>query len=108
MPQQTMLHQFFMYEDLSYKANSFIKNIQELEKLGKDLEGHIQKETSKQQGKIIEAINESIQTQEKVNAAYHDAYETVMKNMATHYSHHILEMNGQKLTLYYEVIKNDE
>lgn len=103
-----MLHQFFMYEDLSYKANSFIKKIHELDELGKDLQSLIQQETSNQMGDIIEAINESIQTQEKMNAAYHDAYETVMKNMATHYSHHILEMNGQKLTLYYEVIKNEE
>lgn len=97
-----------MYEDLSYKANSFIKKIHELDELGKDLQSLIQQETSNQMGDIIEAINESIQTQEKMNAAYHDAYETVMKNMATHYSHHILEMNGQKLTLYYEVIKNEE
>lgn len=95
-----------MYEDLSYKANSFIKKIHELDKLGKDLQSLIQQETSNQMGDIIEAINESIQTQEKMNAAYHDAYETVMKNMATHYSHHILEMNGQKLTLYYEVLNS--
>ena len=97
-----------MYEDLSYKANSFIKKIHELAELGENLQSLIQQETSNQMGDIIEAINESIQTQEKMNAAYHDAYETVMKNMATHYSHHILEMNGQKLTLYYEVIKNGE
>ena len=103
-----MLHQFFMYEDLSYKANSFIRKIHELDELGKELQSFIQQETSNQMGDIIEAINESIQTQEKMNAAYHDAYETIMKNMATHYSHHILEMNGQKLTLYYEVIKNEE
>ena len=108
MPQQNVLHQFFIYEDLTYKSNSFLKNIQELEKLGQDLQDHIQKETDNQQGKIIEAINESIQNQEKVNTAYHDAYETVMKNMAAHYSHHIADMNWQKLTLYYEVIKNEE
>ena len=97
-----------MYEDLSYKANSFIKKIHELDELGKNLQSLIQQETSNQMGDIIEAINESIQTQEKMNTAYHDAYETVMKNMATHYSQHILDMNGQKLTLYYEVIKNNE
>lgn len=101
-----MLHQFFKYEELSYKANSFITNIQEMRQLGGELQSFMQQETSEQMGDIIEAINESIQTQEKVNHAYHDAYEVVMKNMASDYSYHNLEMNGQKLTLYYEVIIN--
>lgn len=95
-----------MHEDLSYKANSFITKIQELRQLGGELQSYIQQETSEQMGDIIEAINETIQTKEKVNEAYHDAYETVMKNMASHYSTHILEMNTQKLTLYYDIIKN--
>lgn len=95
-----------MYEDLSYKANSFITKIQELRQLGGELQSAIQLETSEQLGEIIEAINETIQTKEKVNEAYHDAYETVMKNMAGHYSNHIMEMNTQKITLYYEIIEN--
>ncbi len=99
-----MLHQFFKYEDLSYKANSFITTIQELRQLGGELQGFIQQETSEQTGEIIEAINESIQTQEKMNHTLHDAYETIMKNMASDYSQHIHDINGQNITLYYEVI----
>ncbi|WP_413363605.1 hypothetical protein [Lysinibacillus sp. 3P01SB] len=95
-----------MNEDLSYKANSFITKIQELRQLGGELQSAVQQETSEQMGDIIEAINESIQTKEKMNEAYHDAYEVVMKNMASHYSNHIMEMNSQKLTLYYEIIEN--
>lgn len=106
MPQQTTTKQFFSYEDLSYKANSFTATIEELRKLGFELQSAIQQETAEQMGDIIEAINESIQTREKVNGAYHDAYEAVMKNMAQDYSEHILEISWQKLTLYYEVIEN--
>lgn len=101
-----MFHQFFINEDLTYKANSFITKIQELRQLGGELQSTIQQETSEQMGDIIEAINETIQTKEKVNGAYHDAYEIVMKNMASHYSNHIMEMNSQKLTLYYDIIEN--
>lgn len=101
-----MLHHFFKYEDLSYKANSFITTIQELRQLGGELQNFIQQETTEQTGEIIETINESIQIQEKMNHTLHDAYETIMKNMASDYSYHILDMNGQDITLYYEIIIN--
>ena len=108
MPQQTMFYQFAVHQDLTYKANTFISKINELGRLGYDLQTFIQNETANEMGEIIETINETIQKQEEINRLYHDAYEIVMKNMANHYSNHIADINTQKLTLYYKIINNDD
>ncbi|SRR5690606_5967046 len=102
--QHTMFYHFDIYRDLTYKEQLLKSKIELMEDLGQELLNFIKSETMNYKGDFVHAIDASIEKQEEINALYHEAFRTSMKEQAIRYSEHINDMNGQRLTLYYEVV----
>lgn len=105
--QHTMFYHFDIYRDLTYKEQLLKSKIELMEDLGQELLSFIQSETINYKGDIVDAINASIKKQEEINALYHEAFRTSMKEQAIRYTEHINDMNCQRLTLFYEIVPTD-
>lgn len=100
-------YQFESVEDLTDKANTFIRYIEELEECSRKLHLLTKNELSSNEGLIIDKVEEKIQERTEYHPLYYDASKTNMKNMADKYTNIVNDMNSQKITLHYDILKND-
>ncbi len=99
---------FDNHEDLNDNEVGFLNDINQLSELGYELENFIHQETSDSDGEIINEIVQLITEHENMNRNYHEAYKIIMRNKAKDYELLIMDMNNQKVTLHYQVIKMNE
>ncbi|MBU5465514.1 hypothetical protein KQI49_01560 [Virgibacillus sp. MSJ-26] len=105
---QLIHYQFETETDLTDKANKFLTYLENLEEQSKQLHLLAENELSSNLGLIIDEAKEKIQQRTEYQQLYYDASKSSMKNMAAKYTDIVNSMNSHQLTIYYDVIKNDE
>lgn len=99
------LYHFEKEQDLSYKSNAFVRNLEDLERLAVKLNALVSDETSSSKGKIIKKINQTIEEDMRNCQLYYNASRNSMKNSAKEYTELVNDMRAQHMTLHYEVIE---
>lgn len=66
-------------DDRTYKANLFIRSIDQLKNPSYELETSVKIEITNSSGELIKAIKERVTKQEEMNRTYHEVYKTVLK-----------------------------
>jgi phage host-nuclease inhibitor protein Gam len=94
-------HPFEREQDLLYKSNSFVRNLEDLERLAKNLNTLILDETSSSKGKIIKKINSEIEEETRNCQLYYNASRNFY---GKEYTELVNDMNVHPITVYYEVI----
>ncbi|MED4456094.1 hypothetical protein [Metabacillus fastidiosus] len=107
MPKQDLLYHFQAAEDLTGKKDEFHKVIDDMAAFDTYIYQVITACTNDSSGKIIKKIRENAKTRHDTIQIYHDAYKTVMTNMAKQYTDHINDIKEQDITFYYDIIKKE-
>src|SRR5699024_1326559 len=100
-------YQFESFKDLTKKANPFIRYLEQLEESSRKLHLLTENELSSNEGLIIDKAEEKIRERTEYQQLYYETCKSSMKNMAAKYTDIVDDMNFQKITLHYDIIKND-
>src|SRR5699024_3129695 len=85
----------------------FIRYLEQLEESSRKLHLLTENELSSNEGLIIDKAEEKIRERTEYQQLYYETCKSSMKNMAAKYTDIVNDMNFQKITLHYDIIKND-
>jgi hypothetical protein len=108
MGQLNMLYHFGPEQDFTYKADTFIQQLERMSDLDLELLYFVRDQLKDSYGQIIDKTNEAIKQYQENNLSINYTFRDDMRYVASLYTDMINEMRAQDITLYYDVIIREQ
>jgi hypothetical protein len=108
MGQLNMLYNFGPEQDFTYKADTFIQQLERMSDLDLELLYFVRDQLKDSYGQIIDKTNEAIKQYQENNLSINYTFRDDMRYVASLYTDMINEMRAQDITLYYDVIIREQ